>query len=190
MFKTFYYNFILESSNGPFPSFIASQPNEPSADTCSVQQETNIINHENIIAKCSDTIKNNLKQNNSPLSSSQKQELARIAANYMMEVLKDTSRGIAQKIAVKFCNTYENSFSIVINETTCDKGIDVIREKILARIYYLKDLSKKHASRKRPLNEDEENSSAAPKKKNSCEIDEYGCVNYRSELPPEEDETT
>ncbi|XP_070531448.1 uncharacterized protein [Cardiocondyla obscurior] len=117
---------------------------------------------------------------------SQRQTINRVVADYMLNELKQTSRGMAEKIALNICNTYPKSFKDTIDNQQWGSGIESLRMQIYNCVQYMKHTRNK----KRAFSSDSDDAELEERKKQTAisqRRDQYGCIAYAPKLPPTED---
>lgn len=96
-----------------------------------------------------------------PLQAFEKTEFVNLIADYMKNILKDLSSGIAKKIASNVCSKYPKSFEICIAGQKWSDGVNSIHTCINNRIQYMKIRGTKRGS----SCNGENNTEVIPKKK-------------------------
>ncbi|XP_070526490.1 uncharacterized protein [Cardiocondyla obscurior] len=141
---------------------------------------------EGVWDKVSDTILS-ICQREEKLQPAQRQAINRIVADYMFNVLKQTSRGVAEKIAINICETYPETFRDTIDNEQWGSGVESLRMQIYNCVQYIKHTK----NRKRAfIGSDSDDADFEERKKETATSrrqDEYGCVEYAPRLPSTED---
>ncbi|KYQ49820.1 hypothetical protein ALC60_11102 [Trachymyrmex zeteki] len=140
---------------------------------------------EEVWDKVSDTIVTTC-QRGEKLLPAQRQTINRIVADYMINVLQRTSRGVAEKIARNICETYPETFKDTIDNQQWGSGIETLSMQIYNCVQYMKH-TKSH--NKRALSPDSDDADEEERKKEAAILrrqDEYGCVEYAPRLPSTE----
>ena len=126
------------------------------------------------------------------LSYSQRKAVIHLIVDYIIEVLKDTSRGKVTEIAKILVNTYPQSFCDKIGDNEFwGSGYESARDEIYNAVLYKLSTMKKR-KRPAPLNNDEDDSDEEDREKRQKESariaqqDEYGCVEYSPMLSQDE----
>ncbi|XP_070529822.1 uncharacterized protein [Cardiocondyla obscurior] len=175
-----------------------ASPSTSTSSTNSVYKKTCVLNmKEGVWDKVSDTVLS-ICQRGEKLQPAQRQAINRIVADYMFNVLKQTSR-VAEKIALNICETYPKTFRDTIDNEQWGSGVESLRMQIYN--YVLSTLKvclrmfgtpciKHTKNRKRALiGSDSDNADFEERKKETATSrrqDEYGCVEYAPRLPSTE----
>ena len=159
------------------------------ASNSSMECTTQAINlDENVWSKLSSEIIN-ICNDGKELNYSQRRVVIQKIVEYMIEVLKDTTRGRATEIAKMVCSTYPKTFVDLIGENeTWGTGHDSLLLEIYNACLYRNSKNK----RKRTFPSQEDDSDDEEQQAREKEIartktqDEYGCVEYAPILSPDE----
>ncbi|XP_067209386.1 uncharacterized protein [Linepithema humile] len=166
-------------------------PASPSTSTSSMSSNSSkkqyVLNmKEGVWDKISDTIITTC-QKGEKLLPAQRQAINRVVADYMINVLQQTSRGVSEEIAKNICETYPQTFKDTIDNQQWGSGVETLRMQIYNCVQYMKHTKSRT---KRALSPDSDDTDQEERRKEAAILrrqDEYGCVEYAPRLPSTED---